>query len=496
MKNGLIIGGGLGGLSCGVILAKNGYKVTVLEQGHQIGGCLQCFHRGQATFDTGMHYIGSADKGQVLRLFLEYLGIYPHITLSRLDSMSYDIISFKGNHYHFANGKEPFIETLTAAFPKCRKELEKYYDLIKRVSSSMAMHSINRDADINISTIYKTKSVNEVIEQIISDPLLQQIIVGIQPLYAGVKNRTPFSIHALIHDSFEQSAYRIVGGSGNIATALTCEIERYGGKVITRQKVCKIDCCKDQVTAAITTTGQRYNTDILISAIHPANTLKLIDSPFIRPAYRKRINSYDNTTSVFVVYLKFKKNRLKYMNHNLYYYRHDTVWGCENYDDTTWPKFLLYMHFCHKENPKYAETGKILTYMNFKDVEQWSGTHVGQRGGDYEEFKQQKAELLIDALEEETPNIRDYIEDYYTSTPLTYYDYTGIPNGAIFGLAKDIQTIGQNNISCRTGISNLFLSGQNITSHGMFGVIAGSLITCSEILSKETIFSQLESTKQ
>ena len=40
-KKVIIIGSGLGGLSCGAILAKNGYAVTVLEQGVQVGGCLQ-----------------------------------------------------------------------------------------------------------------------------------------------------------------------------------------------------------------------------------------------------------------------------------------------------------------------------------------------------------------------------------------------------------------------------------------------------------------------
>ena len=55
----VIIGSGLGGLSSGVILAKNGYDVTVLEQGNQIGGCLQCFTRHGAKFETGMHFIGS-----------------------------------------------------------------------------------------------------------------------------------------------------------------------------------------------------------------------------------------------------------------------------------------------------------------------------------------------------------------------------------------------------------------------------------------------------
>ena len=57
----IIIGSGLGGLSSGVILAKNGYDVTILEKGAQIGGCLQCFTRHGAKFETGMHFIGRAN---------------------------------------------------------------------------------------------------------------------------------------------------------------------------------------------------------------------------------------------------------------------------------------------------------------------------------------------------------------------------------------------------------------------------------------------------
>ena len=41
----VIIGSGLGGLSCGLILSRNGYSVTILEQAAQPGGCLQCFTR-------------------------------------------------------------------------------------------------------------------------------------------------------------------------------------------------------------------------------------------------------------------------------------------------------------------------------------------------------------------------------------------------------------------------------------------------------------------
>lgn len=70
----VVIGSGLGGLSCGAVLSSNGYDVTVLEQQSQIGGCLQCFNRRGIKFETGMHFIGSADHGQVLDRLLRFFG--------------------------------------------------------------------------------------------------------------------------------------------------------------------------------------------------------------------------------------------------------------------------------------------------------------------------------------------------------------------------------------------------------------------------------------
>ena len=110
MKNKcIIIGSGLGGLSCGVILAKNGYDVTILEQGNQIGGCLQCFTRHGVKFETGMHFIGSADEGQTLSKLMKYMGIGEEIKLGRLDPGGYDVVSLKGDLFRFSSGREPFI---------------------------------------------------------------------------------------------------------------------------------------------------------------------------------------------------------------------------------------------------------------------------------------------------------------------------------------------------------------------------------------------------
>ena len=106
MKRVVIIGSGLGGLSCGLILSRAGYDVTILEQGTQAGGCLQCFSRHGVKFETGMHFIGSADRGQVLERLLRYLGVMDDINLSRLDPTGYDVISLQGQQFRIANGRE------------------------------------------------------------------------------------------------------------------------------------------------------------------------------------------------------------------------------------------------------------------------------------------------------------------------------------------------------------------------------------------------------
>ena len=106
-KECIIIGSGLGGLSCGVILSKNGYKVTVLEQSSQIGGCLQCFTRKGVKFETGMHFIGSADEGQTLNKLMRYLDLNGNIILNRLDTSAYDVVSFNGDKFNIANLIKP-----------------------------------------------------------------------------------------------------------------------------------------------------------------------------------------------------------------------------------------------------------------------------------------------------------------------------------------------------------------------------------------------------
>lgn len=440
-----------------------------------------------------MHFIGSADDGQVLGRLLRYLGVMDDITLSRLNPMGYDVISLQGQRYCIANGREPFIETLAKDFPHERDGLNRYFDLVEQVAQASSLHSLRvADSDASpLNTEYQLRSMNDVLEEVIADPLLRDVLVGSLPLYAAERNKTPFSTHAFITDFYNQSAFRVIGGSDKIATSLVRSIGNHGGKVLCRKQVTHIDCDDTKAVGVITADETYYPADIVIAGIHPARLVELCSSPLLRPAYRRRVQTLPETCGGFSVYLRFKARTVPYMNHNFYGYHQPTPWDCERYTMAEWPKGYLYMHFCSEEHQQWAEGGVILSYMQWDEVARWQGTRVGHRGEDYEQMKCERAERLIDAVSCDFPALRDGIAGYETSTPLTYRDYTGTEGGSMYGIAKDINLGPAARVHHRTKIPNLLLTGQNINSHGILGVLVGTVVTCSELLTSERIFNEI-----
>lgn len=381
---------------------------------------------------------------------------------------------------------------MTSYFPHQAEELTRYFDLIEKVAGASSLHSLKHvESDPTINADYQLRSINEVIDSIISDPELAKVLVGSLPLYAAERDKTPFSTHAFIMDFYNQSAYRIVGGSDAIAKSMVSTIEHYGGRVLSSSKVTRI-LCDDSHAIGVEVNGSEFMPcDFVISDTHPMRTLELTDSKLIRPAFRNRINTIPQTVGGFSVYLEFKDNSVPYQNYNFYGYNYGTPWNCEQYDADSWPKGYLYMHFCDDANQLFAKTGVVLSYMQMKDVEQWVGTKVGHRGSNYEAFKRQKAELLLESVEKQFPGLRSHIKHYYTSTPLTYQDYTGTEGGSMYGVARDINLGAACRVPHRTKIPNLLQTGQNINSHGILGVVVGTIVTCSELLTSEKIYQQI-----
>ena len=57
----IVIGAGIGGLTCGAFLAKEGLSVLVAEQHSRPGGCCTTFQRKGFNFDAGIEYLAGAE---------------------------------------------------------------------------------------------------------------------------------------------------------------------------------------------------------------------------------------------------------------------------------------------------------------------------------------------------------------------------------------------------------------------------------------------------
>lgn len=492
MKKCIIIGSGLGGLSTGVILAKNGYDVTILEQASQVGGCLQCFTRDGVKFETGMHFIGSLDDGQVLSHYFNYLDIKDKVVLNRLDPKAYDVVSLQGERFAFPNGRDAFIEKFAQRFPDQRENLERYCDLIEQVASLSPFRDLQHVVDENrfIDDKLLYQSLSDVIDQTITDPLLREVLVGNLSLYAAQKAKTPFATHAFIFDFYNSSAFRIVGGSDAIVKALTEVFEQHGGKIFTRRKVTKILVEGKKASGVLTANGEKFTADVVISDVNPKQMIGMVDDGVFTQAYKSRIKSIADTTAVFSLFLRFKEGAMPYLNSNFYGFSTDSPWQMNGDIGDKWPQGYLYMHHCHEPNPKYARGGVVLAYMSMDAVRNWSDTSIGHRGADYERFKAHMAERLLDSVEKDFPGLRDTVEAYYAASPLTYRDYTSTPEGSIYGLEKNVNNIADR-VSYKTKVSNLLLVGQNINSHGMLGVLVGTMNVCQHLLGEAKVRQQM-----
>jgi all-trans-retinol 13,14-reductase len=478
----IIIGSGLGGLLCGHVLSREGFNVCIIEKNRKPGGSLQTFGRRGCIFNTGLNYTESLDDGQILSQYFRYFGLMDKLLYKRLDPDGFERISFNDGQYRFAMGQSEFVETLAAAFPGERSGLAEYSRRISDICRAIPLYSLQEEQLSIMGNHDLSAGAADYIRSVVGNPRLRNILAGNNMLYAGHEQKTPLFIHALINHSFIESAWRIVDGSHQIVNRLIDNIKSAGGTVLLGSKAVKLTGDKNLIEGVELQNGDFIEGKHFIAAIHPDQILEMVDPHMMRKAYASRIRGLESTMGMFTVYLVFKKDTFPYMNHNFYHFNQDNVWIASDYWKEEWPQNFLFMNTATSGSQTFAESGSVITYMSFAELAKWEHTFTGDRGDDYNAFKQERAERLLDAVERQFPGIRGSIAWMYTSTPLTWRDYTGTRDGSAYGILKDHNRPLESIVMPRTKIQNLFLTGQNTNVHGILGVTIGSIVTCAELV--------------
>jgi phytoene dehydrogenase-like protein len=83
-----VIGAGVGGLTVGAMLAKEGYPVKILEKSSKLGGRTASVKFKNYILDNGFHIMPFYKKSALFRI-LKSLGIESRLTLAKVDKIAF-----------------------------------------------------------------------------------------------------------------------------------------------------------------------------------------------------------------------------------------------------------------------------------------------------------------------------------------------------------------------------------------------------------------------
>ncbi len=111
----IIIGAGLGGLTAGAKLAKEGRKVLLLEQHDRPGGCATTFKRRDFTMEVGLHEMDGLHPRDMKNKIFGDLGVFERVEFLEVP----EFYRFNNERYNLVLPHDPeeakykaFIDTL------------------------------------------------------------------------------------------------------------------------------------------------------------------------------------------------------------------------------------------------------------------------------------------------------------------------------------------------------------------------------------------------
>lgn len=498
MRQIIVLGGGLGGLFTGALLAHNGCQVHVLEMSHTLGGGLQTFVRHGLTCATGMHVIGGFQSGGSLHRICRYLGILDRLDIvpMPMDCMAQVVSLADGKEYRLPQGREAFTSCLVEHFPAEAEGIRRYVAAIFDIASRMELFNLRRPTS---NTIFDTAAtpVGSFLRQFTANDELLRVLAFLHTLYGGVPESTPAYIHALINVLYINGTAMFGSSSQQLADALREVIVSHGGEVSLGSPVTHIEVKDHEVQYVEVQCGERLQADAYVSSLHPLVMQQLCSEGAFPRVFVHRLGSLPHTYSVFKVYYELDAEQFPMLQAPVYL--HDapaSFWHLQRFDEH-WPQGAdLFMSpvASHRSAPSASQqeaTGHrmlmALCPMSFDAVSRWAESTTGHRPADYYQWKQQMTDRLTALISRLYPGFRSAIVSSFAASPLTFRDWTGSPQGSMYGFAHEADDVFRSQLSVSTRVRNLWLTGQNVSLHGICGVPLTAILTAEAVLGEELL---------
>ena len=402
----IVIGSGLGGLTCANMLARNGYSVLLLEQHHKLGGLATWFKRkGGHIFDISLHGFPIGMVKTCRKYWSsEIAGMIVQLKGIRFDNPQFSLTT--------TFDREDFTRILKERFKVQSENIESFF---------YTAREMNFYDD-------QTMTTRELFEKFFlgRDDVVRLLMEPIT--YAnGSTLDDPAITYGIVFSNFmSKGVYTVRGGTDRFIKEMEAELVRNGVDIRTNCLAERITV-KDQRVSGVIVNGKMIACKAVVSNGNLKSTVhKLVGQQHFSRGFVEESENVRLNNSSCQVYLGIKKGeRIDYVGDLLF------TSTAEKFDsekllskDITSRTFSIY----YPETRPGSDMCAIVSSTN-ANYEDW----VNLSDEQYRSSKEGLIESTIDALEKYVPGVRAKIDYAEAATPKTFQRYTLHECGASFG---------------------------------------------------------------
>jgi phytoene dehydrogenase-like protein len=499
----VIIGAGLGGLSCAAAFARQGFKPLVLEQHTVPGGYATTFKRpGGFVFDASLHSTGVGERNGIPNLISGFpeitdIEFVPHKVLYRAIFPDYDI---RVPH----KDMDGYIKLLVDTFPEEKAGIESLFQTMRELVSDLNKYQ-SAGGKVDMASFpkeypYLVKCFNStwgtVLDSHIKGLKLKAVVSALWG-YFGLPPSKLASLYYILPviGYLQDGGYYPVGRSQKISDSLRRFIEERGGKVLLNARVESILVKEHAAYGIRTADGAEHLGRVVVSNANAYDTVrKMIDEAEFLKTYLARMDTFTASLSSFQVFLGLKKDLVSEVGIK------DTEIFCDTgYDAEEGYRqalnaevekggfgLTLYDNLYKGYSPQGKNTLNIMILQGYDPWKKFEADYFAGRKDAYRAEKERMADVLIQKVEETLlPGLRKAIEVREVATPLTNIRYTSNYRGAIYGWDQTVDNCEPRRLPHKTPIKNLYLAGAwTRPGHGYGAVIPSGLQCFAEIMAE------------
>lgn len=256
--------------------------------------------------------------------------------------------------------------------------------------------------------------------------------------------------------TFSFGDQRLVGGSRSLLTQLLAYLKAHHVQLLTNADV---DCItmdeRNSVSGVHTKDGNLYCADVYVSSLHAKTLLQLCEKPPFRNATIQRINDTLESFGSIGIFMRLKPHSVPYIKSLMYIL----------------PEDIGLYPSCEQKGQVWSN--KLIVYQKL-DYDELAPWHQ-QRDERYYEWKEQRVQTILKRVYEVLPILESNVESYFASTSLTFRDEYHSPEGSLYGMRQELQTVYTNK-------DNLFLTGQTCFPHSFGNMIGTAVRTRDAVL--------------